>query len=47
MSTAPTFDIDPAAFWSDPYPDLARLRPPLGRQPKNTDFKSVAGGGGG
>lgn len=26
MSTAPVFDIDPAAFWTDPYPDLARMR---------------------
>ncbi len=26
MSTAPHFEIDPAAFWSDPYPDLARMR---------------------
>ena len=26
MSTAPRFDIDPAAFWRDPYPALARLR---------------------
>ena len=26
MSTAPRFDIDPAAFWRDPYPMLARLR---------------------
>lgn len=26
MSTAPRFDIDPAAFWRDPYPVLARLR---------------------
>ncbi len=26
MSTAPGFDIDLAAFWSDPYPALARLR---------------------
>ncbi len=26
MSTAPRFDIDLAAFWSDPYPALARLR---------------------
>ena len=26
MSTAPHFDIDPAAFWRDPYPALARLR---------------------
>jgi hypothetical protein len=22
----PLVDIDPRAFWSDPYPDLARLR---------------------
>ncbi|WP_170181744.1 cytochrome P450 [Phreatobacter stygius] len=26
MSTAPRVDIDMAAFWSDPYPALARLR---------------------
>jgi cytochrome P450 len=26
MSTAPRFDIDPDAFWRDPYPALARLR---------------------
>lgn len=26
MSTAPHYEIDPAAFWSDPYPDLARMR---------------------
>lgn len=26
MNTAPHFDIDPAAFWRDPYPTLARLR---------------------
>ena len=26
MSTAPRIDIDPAAFWQDPYPTLARLR---------------------
>lgn len=26
MSTAPTYDIDPQAFWADPYPDLARMR---------------------
>ena len=26
MSTAPHIDIDLAAFWQDPYPDLARLR---------------------
>ena len=26
MSTAPRIDIDPAAFWQDPYPALARLR---------------------
>ncbi|WP_315831253.1 cytochrome P450 [Bradyrhizobium prioriisuperbiae] len=26
MSTAPHIDIDLAAFWSDPYPALARLR---------------------
>ena len=26
MSTAPRIDIDMAAFWSDPYPTLARLR---------------------
>ncbi len=26
MSTAPHFDIDPAEFWRDPYPTLARMR---------------------
>ena len=26
MSSAPHFDIDVAAFWADPYPDLARMR---------------------
>ena len=26
MSNAPTYSIDPAAFWRDPYPDLARMR---------------------
>ncbi|MCA8929559.1 MAG: cytochrome P450 [Alphaproteobacteria bacterium] len=26
MSTAPRYSIDPAAFWADPYPDLARMR---------------------
>ncbi len=26
MSRAPTYDIDPQAFWADPYPDLARMR---------------------
>ena len=26
MSTAPRIDIDPAAFWADPYPMLARMR---------------------
>ena len=26
MSNAPHFDIDVAAFWTDPYPDLARMR---------------------
>ena len=26
MSDAPTCDIDVAAFWADPYPDLARMR---------------------
>jgi cytochrome P450 len=26
MSNAPIYDIDPAAFWHDPYPDLARMR---------------------
>ena len=26
MSTAPRIDIDPAAFWSDPYPMLAKMR---------------------
>ena len=26
MSTAPVFEIDPAAFKADPYPDLAKMR---------------------
>jgi cytochrome P450 len=26
VSTAPTFDIDPVAFWHDPYPALAQMR---------------------
>ena len=26
MSTAPRIDIDPASFWADPYPMLAKLR---------------------
>jgi hypothetical protein len=26
MSNAPHFDIDVAAFWADPYPDLAVMR---------------------
>ncbi len=26
MSTAPVFDIDPTAFWNDPYPALAEMR---------------------
>src|SRR3954465_5630024 len=26
MSNAPQFDIDVAAFWADPYPDLAKMR---------------------
>ena len=26
MSTAPRIDVDPVAFWNDPYPTLARLR---------------------
>ena len=26
MSTAPCYSIDPAGFWADPYPDLARMR---------------------
>src|SRR3954468_4122532 len=26
MSNAPQFDIDVAAFWADPYPDLAQMR---------------------
>ncbi len=26
MSTAPSYSIDPKAFWADPYPDLARMR---------------------
>ncbi|MEY9363078.1 cytochrome P450 [Bradyrhizobium yuanmingense] len=26
MSTAPRIEIDPAAFWADPYPMLARMR---------------------
>ena len=26
MSNAPTFHVDPAAFWTDPYPALAHMR---------------------
>lgn len=26
MSTAPVYEIDHAAFWADPYPDLARMQ---------------------
>lgn len=26
MSDAPVYDIDPPAFWADPYPDLKRMR---------------------
>lgn len=26
MSNAPVYDIDPEAFWSDPYPDLQAMR---------------------
>ena len=26
MQNAPTVDIDPAAFWRDPYPALAQMR---------------------
>ncbi len=26
MSDAPVFEIDPEAFWQDPYPTLARMR---------------------
>ena len=26
MSNAPIYDIDPAAFTADPYPDFARMR---------------------
>jgi len=26
MSNAPVYEIDPAAFWKDPYPDLKRMR---------------------
>ena len=26
MSTAPHYEIDPVAFWADPYPDLANMR---------------------
>lgn len=26
MSNAPVFDIDPQAFWNDPYPDLKRMQ---------------------
>ncbi len=36
MSTAPVFDIDPAAFHADPYPALARMRAagPIWRVPQ-------------
>ena len=26
MSTAPHYEINPHAFWADPYPDLANMR---------------------
>jgi hypothetical protein len=26
LSTAPRIDIDPASFWADPYPMLAKMR---------------------
>jgi hypothetical protein len=26
MSNAPHYEIDVAAFWADPYPDLAKMR---------------------
>jgi len=26
MSNAPVYEIDPGAFWSDPYPDLKKMR---------------------
>lgn len=26
MSSAPVYEVDPAAFWTDPYPDLKRMR---------------------
>jgi hypothetical protein len=26
MSNAPHYNIDVPAFWTDPYPDLARMR---------------------
>ncbi len=36
MSDAPIYDIDPAAFWGDPYPDLAamRARAPIAHVPQ-------------
>ncbi len=30
MSIAPTIEIDPEAFWEDPYPMLARMRSEAG-----------------
>ncbi|MEM6439598.1 MAG: cytochrome P450, partial [Pseudomonadota bacterium] len=26
MADAPVYEIDPQAFWADPYPDLKRMR---------------------
>ena len=26
MSNAPNFHVDPASFWSDPYPTFAQMR---------------------
>jgi cytochrome P450 len=36
MPDAPVFEVDPRAFWSDPYPDLARMRAeaPIARVPQ-------------
>jgi cytochrome P450 len=36
MGEAPVFEVDPKAFWGDPYPDLARMRAeaPIARVPQ-------------
>ena len=41
MSTAPHIDIDPAAFWQDPYPVLARI---TGREAPESPSSRELGG---